>query len=258
MKRFRAKIIAACMAALLAALCAPEFLLAGPEETEDTTGVLPTIFLPRLSLRYEYVKPETGDYLRQLVLRGDYALQNRFLFRADLPFVSTELETGAESGLGDVMFRALWLAVAEKRFAVAAGTSLILDTAAESSLGTGKNVIVPLVAAAYSVSPRFWVFGVLQDAISFSGDEERKHVHTASLLPGFYYRGGWGGWLLLQPAVRTDLSADGDVTVTSEFEIGQKLSRQFALAIRTGFFLAGEKSEDYSLSGEVRYFFLRR
>ena len=92
---------------------------------------------------------------------------------ADNPGSITGVDLGRETGLGDIV---LWTAFSNKYKApniFGFGTTLMLDTASDDFLGTGKNSVGPMVLS-FNISEK-WVKGfVLQHWWSFSGSDTIK------------------------------------------------------------------------------------
>ncbi|HEX4987058.1 MAG TPA: hypothetical protein VFV71_13430 [Burkholderiales bacterium] len=154
-------------------------------------------------------------------LYGTDAHTNDFLLRGTLPLlpgdtikfpqlirvtapVSTRPEPGGgyTTGLGDInVFDIFLLGQTASGIQYGAGPLLVLPTASDDILGTGKYQ-GGFAATVVHASPDGLVAGLLQVQGSFAGDGDRPDVATATLQP-FYIRNLQGGWYLRSSGIWT-------------------------------------------------------
>ncbi len=173
-------------AAILDAQNAPDTL---KKEQPKTNADDPSQFFTRIEVFNElqhYDKNGTDFYLNQTVLRSIFKLGKRFTTRVDLPFVYNSINTPAKdkhSGIGDISFRLLGYKFFEKRLsAFTASIEISMNTAQSPILGTGKNLLIPVVSYTKVIPKKKLLLSmVLQQANSVSGDEARADISFSKL-----------------------------------------------------------------------------
>ena len=121
-----------------------------------------------------------------------------------------------EFGLGDIQ-QAVFLSPRKTgRFLWGAGPVLLLDTATDDRLGTGKWSAGPS-AVGLTIQPP-WVFGALvQNIWSFAGDSDRDDVNQFLFQYFVNYNLPNGWYLTSSPVVTANWEADSDNTWTIPF-----------------------------------------
>jgi hypothetical protein len=95
------------------------------------------------------------------------------------------------------------------KFVWGVGPALLLPTATDEIIGTGKWSAGPALAGIYSTGP--WLAGaVIQNLWSFAGDDGRKDVNTMTLRPLINYNLPHGWYLTSSPSIAANWEADGD------------------------------------------------
>jgi len=177
----------------------------------------PSQFLTRIEFFNElqhYNRNGNEFYVNQTTLRTILKIGKRFTTRIDLPYVYNTINHPAnykESGLGDISFRLLGYKFFEKKLsAFTASVEISLNTAESPILGTGKNVILPVISYSQLIPKKRILFSVvLQQANSFSGDETRAEISFTKLqVIGIKY---WSPrlWTVLAPEWFFDYINDG-------------------------------------------------
>ncbi len=194
------------------------------------TRIDPTDFFTRLVVRNEYRSLQSGREVNLFVPRLEYAFSKTFQAWIEAPVVHAESmtpETASETGLGDILLRGIIRAARGKRYAVVLGADLILDTASEPVLGTGKYQFGPLVFASIEV-PRFrsTFFPFYQHYVSFAGDNNRPDINYASIRPSAILTKWPNRWYtVIDPNFFIDFERDMDSGMMLEFEIGRAVSK---------------------------------
>ena len=113
----------------------------------------PANFLTRVEVFNELQHHEKNGndfYVNQTTVRTILKIGKRFTTRIDLPYVYNSINTPAnhkQSGIGDISFRLLGYKFWEKKLsAFTASIEISMNTAQSPILGTGKNVILPVVS----------------------------------------------------------------------------------------------------------------
>ena len=146
----------------------------------------PSQFFTRIELYNEILHYKNGVYLNQTVLRSILKVGKRFTTRIDVPLVYNSVSGSAgykQFGLGDISFRLLGYKIMEKRkSAVTASIEISLNTAESPLLGTGKNLVIPVVTCSRFIPrEKILLALVFQQANSFSGDEARANISFSKI-----------------------------------------------------------------------------
>ena len=149
----------------------------------------PSQFFTRIEVFNElqhYDKDGNDFYLNQTILRTIWKIGKRFTTRIDLPYVYNSINTPAnyrQSGIGDISFRLLGYKFREKpKSAFTASIEISFNTAQSPILGTGKNLVIPVVSYTQAIPKKkmlFWV--VFQQANSIGGDEARPDISFSKI-----------------------------------------------------------------------------
>ena len=143
----------------------------------------PTDFKNRFDLRSEYVDYGTAS-IYSVTPRGEYAFTNALALRVELPVVRFDPGNGntTDQGIGNLLTRLAWRAVRGEGYAMVVGSELILNTASDAKLGTGKNVLAPFAFWSIDMpSAKSVFFPYVQYARSYSGESSREGVHYTNL-----------------------------------------------------------------------------
>jgi len=162
--------------------------LAADEEAdvdEVTNRISPTRFRSRLGIRNEYQDEQRGGYTNLLVPRLAYAFSSDLALRLEVPFIAVDPDLpgqGSKTGLGNLSTRLSWRVTNKEAYALVIGGELILDTASDDALGSGKNVLSPFAFASIRM-PRLnsFLFPYVQYYTTVSGDDARPDVHYTLL-----------------------------------------------------------------------------
>jgi hypothetical protein len=147
----------------------------------------PSDFFTRIEVYNELQYYDAGDYfLNQTILRTVVKIGERFTTRLDLPYVYNSLTTSEgnrQSGIGDISFRLLGFKFIENPVsALTASIEISMNTAQSPLLGTGKNVLIPMVTYTRKVPKEQMLLAVLfQQTNSVSGDETRSDLSYSKL-----------------------------------------------------------------------------
>jgi hypothetical protein len=249
-------VLAACVA-----LPAP----AADEEGDDdevTSRISPTRFRSRFGLRNEYQDEQRGGYTNFLVARFAHAFSPDLALRLDVPFVATDPDApgrSGRSGLGNLSTRLSWRAVNEDAYALVAGGELILDTATDDALGSGKNVISPFAYASIRIPGlNSFLFPYVQYYTSVSGDDARPDVRYTLLRSALLTIWTDGFYSVVDPNLYLNHGSGGEAGMNFEVEVGRFLNSRTMLYVRPGAGVFGDNvPQVYNWNFEVglRYFF---
>jgi len=149
----------------------------------------PSSFLTRIELFNElqhYNRNGNEFYVNQTTLRTILKIGKRFTTRIDLPYVYNTVNHPAnykQSGIGDISFRLLGYKFLEKKLsAFTASIEISMNTAQSPILGTGKNIILPVISYSQFIPKKKILFSVvLQQANSLWGDDTRADISFTKL-----------------------------------------------------------------------------
>lgn len=220
-------------------------------------GSDPSEIISRLEFRNEYVDQPEGAYKNSSIFRGEYAYEDLWLVRTEIPLVAAKHhDMPSEFGLGDVTFGAKGKIVLPKDFSIILGVDFIVDTASDEVLGTGKNQIVPQIAGVWKPSDKwilalqYWYFR------SFSGDDEREDIEEMLIRPQALYHLPRGFWLLLDPRIYINREHNDDTLFYLEGEFGKVVNKNIELWARGGGHVTGYGKEEllgWKAEAGIRY-----
>jgi hypothetical protein len=151
-------------------------------KNNNTNADDPSQFLTRIEVFNELQRYNKSDFfLNQTVLRTIVKIGKRFTTRIDLPYVYNSFTTDEntqQSGLGDISFRLLGYKFRERpKSAFTASIEFSLNTAESRLLGTGKNMLIPMVTYTKLLPKNKMLLSLFfQQANSVSGDETRADL----------------------------------------------------------------------------------
>ncbi|GAA5178393.1 hypothetical protein GCM10025771_17390 [Niveibacterium umoris] len=193
----------------------------------------------------------TADESTRSTLRLEYfPAAHLSLLRLDVPLPDADTSYSGkplDPHLGDIKLRVDLQAVEVVDLPLTAYAELTLPTADPASLGSGKYQIAPalrtrLPAGAYRIDDSkhaLTLGGLVQQVVSFAGDESRKDINYTKLEASL--TDGWGDGrfvkLTIKPVV--DWEQDGKSGATAELEGGLRLAPAWEAALMGGGLLWG-------------------
>ena len=131
-----------------------------------------------------------------MMLRGVFATE-KMILRGTLPLSTAPTGAGdAVSGLGDFnVFDAFLLTSDESRTQFGVGPLLVIPTATNDLLGTGKWQAGAAAVVVSSVTPEVLTFGLVTYQHSFAGDSDRPTTSIMTAQPGAIFQVGSGYYL---------------------------------------------------------------
>ena len=225
----------------------------------------PSQFLTRVELfnELQHHQYDGADfYFNQTTLRTIVKIGKRFTTRVDVPFVynSTSVADYKQFGLSDISFRLLGYKIAQsKKSAFTASIEISLNTASSPLLGTGKNIIIPVISYTTMLKPNRILFAtIFQEALSFSGDENREDISYSKVQPILLNIWSRKLWTVLAPELYIDY-VHGGASMNLEGRIAYAPIKRINVWAQVGLGLFGDFIARYEWGAEVgcRYFFLR-
>jgi len=223
----------------------------------------PSQFFTRIELFNELQHYSKDFYFNQTTLRTIVKLGKRFTTRLDIPYVYNSVSSPEgikHYGLGDISFRLLgFKLIDDPRSAITLSMEVSLNTAESKLLGTGKNMIIPLLSYTRTLKkPGNLLSVVLQQTNSFSGDEERENV-SFTKLQGVYIK-VWSKkmWTVIAPVLYVDY-IHGGTSMNLEGRMVYATAPRSNFWVQAGAGLYGDFILRYQWAAQVgyRYFLFR-
>jgi hypothetical protein len=223
----------------------------------------PSQFFTRVEFFNELQHYNKGFYLNQTTLRTVVKIGKRFTTRLDVPFVYNSFSTAADykhSGIGDISFRLLGYKIMESpKSAITASLEVSLNTAQSPLLGTGKNLLIPVVSYSQVIPKEKMLFAlVLQQVNSVSGDKTRSNI-SFSKIQGILIK-TWSKrtWTVLAPEWFVDY-VHGGLSMNLRSRLTYALTPRTNIWITPSAGIFGEFQGRYQWSIDIggRYFFMR-
>jgi hypothetical protein len=223
----------------------------------------PTQFFTRTEL-FSELQHYDGFYLNLTTLRTNVKLGKRFTTRIDIPLAYNSRSTPAnykQFGLSDISFRLLGYKIFESpKSAFTASVEFSLNTAQSPLLGTGKNLIIPMLSYSIKLNQKKMILAfVLQQTNSFSGDPERANLSFTKFQPVLIKIWSKKIWTVVAPEIYIDY-IHGGASMNLEGRVATAVSPRFSVWTMAGAGIFGDFIARYNWSLEVgcRYFFLRK
>ena len=226
----------------------------------------PSQFFTRVELfsELQHYSRNNGFYLSQTTLRTIVKIGKRFTTRLDIPFVYNSFTTAADyrhSGIGDISFRLLGYKIMDNpKSAITASVEISMNTAQSPLLGTGKNLLIPVVSYTQVVPKKKMLFAlVLQQVNAVSGDKTRANV-SFSKIQGILIK-TWSKrtWTVLAPEWFVDY-VHGGLSMNLRSRLTYAVTPRTNIWITPSAGIFGDFPGRYQWSIDIggRYFFLRK
>ena len=142
------------------------------------------------------------------------------------PGVGDPSESGRTSGLGDINYSVFVSPAKPGKVIWAVGPSIMMDTATDDQLGSGKWSAGP--TAVVLIQPKPWTLGLLGRQIwNFAGDSDRKSVNQLLLEPFINYNLDKGWYLITDMILTANWQADSSNRWT--IPLGGGVGKMFAI-----------------------------
>ncbi|ULQ57778.1 hypothetical protein KJS94_06150 [Flavihumibacter rivuli] len=224
----------------------------------------PSQFLTRVEVINETQHFDKDFSLNQSTLRMIVKIGKRFTTRVDIPFTYNSRKSPAgysQFGLGDISFRLLGYKIVESKLtALTASVEISLNTAASPSIGTGKNILIPMLTFSRLVPQHHLILGIIaQQGFSMGGDESRNDFNYTKLQPFAIHMWSRRIWSILAPEMFIDYIGD-DVSLNLETRTGYAPTPRFNIWLAGGVGLFGNFPGRYQWDLELgtRYFLMRK
>jgi hypothetical protein len=223
-------------------------------EPQGGAGISPVEIIPRIELRQSYLRLPGGVAVNATTPELDMQFFRRMLLRYQLPVQIVKTPAGQISGVGDVRLETLIVIASNKTSLVGAIAGVVLDTASQPQLGTGREQI--FLGGGLACKPFSWwlLYGVAQELLSVGGSSVRPDVNQLALRAGTVVFGKQYNWFKLDVDTTVDL-LEKRGRLFGTLEMGSLLVGRVGLFARAGTQLAGQRELDFALAAGLRYLF---
>jgi hypothetical protein len=226
----------------------------------DSDPTRPVLF----SLRPEFYRVDDGLWRGQVIARYDQAMaRNRrwaggkrgMLLRFELPVAAADTpSTSSSGGLGDAYAQLLLVPKLSGRFALVAGTGLVMPSATSDILGGGKWTLAPAVLPVWFLRGVGLAYVKVQDFISIAGDDDRADTHFMLITPTFIRSFGRSSWILLDSETKTDWRRDARTGVKSGVQWGRIVGRGVGLWVKPEVWWGANRDGQWNLKTGIVWY----
>jgi len=254
-----------CLAGNLTAQTSSDSLVQNPppKPADD-----PSQFLTRIEIfnEFQHYDKATDFSLNQTVIRTIFKIGKRFTTRIDIPFVSNSYPYPValnydKFGLGDISFRLLGYNIRQtKRSAVTVSLEIGLNTAGSPSLGTGKNLIIPVISYSTLMKNHKTILAlVFQQTNSFSGDDSRADLSFTKLQGILLHYWSRRSWSVVAPELFIDYINGGtSMLLKGRFLYAPKPRLNIWIQANAGLYGDFIARYNWGMEAGCRYFLLRK
>jgi len=233
------------------------------KENQKSNADDPSAFFTRTEVFNEFQHYENGINLNQTVIRNIFKIGKRFTTRIDLPLVHNSFSSPAgydQFGIGDISFRLLGYQLWQTRFsAFTASVEVQLNTAGSPLLGTGKNLLIPLLSYSRLLKGnKNLLAGTFQQVITVGGDEKRKDLNFTKIQAIYLHFWSKRFWTVAADEIFIDYINGGTSMILKGRAIGAPNPRMNIWG-QCNVGLYGDFAGRYQWGAEagIRYFLLR-
>jgi len=162
-----------------------------------------------------------------------------------------------ETGLGDIVLWTAYSPLYKPPFVLGFGPTIMMDTATDKWLGTGKWSAGPMVTSAY-ITDKWIVAGVVQHWWSFAGDGNRDDVKLTDFQPIIRYRLTTQTNIGIAPNIRVNWNESSDDQLL--LPVGGGISTlikigPLPLGVGAEFYYYARTNKDFGPKYQLRLFF---
>jgi hypothetical protein len=233
------------------------------KQIEEAAGDDPSQFFTRIELFNEVQHFPNDVYLDLTTLRINVKIGKRFTTRLDVPLVYNSASSAADYrhlGLGDISVRLLgYQFLKSKKSALTASIEVAFNTAQSPLLGTGKNMIIPMLTYSTMLKNHKTIIAfVFQQAHSFGGYSDRMTLSFSKVQAILIHLWTKKIWTVVAPECYIDYIYGG-LSMNFEVRCAYAPIRRINVWAQTGVGVFGDFIARYQWGAEVgcRYYFLR-
>jgi len=185
----------------------------------------------------------------QLTLRGrSWIPGKRAILRFELPTTATRV-TGVptQAGIGDAYAQVLLAPAVSRRVLLVAGSGVLIPTASDPLLGSGKVALAPLAGPLLVLGPRNLMFVKVQNFVSIAGDEARPDFNYLLITPIWLRSIKRHWWVMLDTETKTNWEDDNRTGVKSGVQVGRAFGGRFGVWVKPEVWWGPNQSGQWNL-----------
>jgi len=223
---------------------------------QDTDPTKPVLF----SLRDEYYDFQGGNWVNYVILRKDeLAWRDRalpgnakgLLVRMELPIATSHFGSETTTGLSDAYVQALLLPRLGGPWVLGIGAGLMMPTATDRMLGTGKWTIAPAVAPVWHIPRQGYAYVKFQEFESFAGPSSRPDISYLLITPTVLWRVSRRYWVLVDSESRTSWTLDGTTSYRSGLLVGRMFTPRVGFSMKAEVPWGNHRLGDWTLKANL-------
>lgn len=259
----RSNLLATCIMMVGALLVSPA--LAQTKDAPPAAGgdiskrVDPARITPRFFFRNEYRKRQDDSHANTMEGLYEFPITDKIALRTQATLITNNpTQAASDFGFGDITTRLAYTFASGETGSYFVGIEGKFDTAAEPTLGSGKNTLSPVLFASIPLPEyKALFFPIVQTVFTISGEDSRKDVTYTVFKPRVFRKLENRYYLFLEPAFYIDHEMGDKTTGNLEVEFGRFVNAKTMLYGRPGFGVWGDTTP-YSFKWNVevgfRYF----
>ena len=233
-------------------------------EADDPSRYFTRVELFNELQHYKYFVPlkQSNVYLNESTIRAILKLGDKFTTRLDVPFVYNSFNSPVglkQFGISDISFRLLGYKFLDSpKSALTASIEVSLNTANSPLLGTGKNILNPVVSYTVTLKKGVFLILIFQEPFSVSGNHARANISYSELQAALLYTWSKKLWSYLGPELYLDY-VNGGASMNVEARVAYNLKPRINLYTQAGVGIFGDFIARYQWEAEIgcRYFMFR-
>jgi len=234
-------------------------------EADDPSRYLTRVELLNELQHFKYFVPlnQNNVYLNETTFRTIVKIGDKFTTRLDIPFLYNSYSSPnglKQFGISDISFRLLGYKFLDSpKNALTASIEVSLNTANSPLLGTGKNILNPVISYTATLEKGVFLIFIFQEPFSFSGNKARPNISYSELQVAFLYTWSKTLWSYIGPELYIDY-VNGGASMNVEARVAFNLRPRINLYAQTGVGVFGDFIERYQWEAEIgcRYFMFRK
>ncbi len=213
-------------------------------------GIAPSHHVTSLELSpgTTVIDDKANTSLNNVTAKLYYAFSPNYNVGVELPFARFESPLTSVNGLGDLSISAQAVQT-DHPFDFGAKMELLVPTATDDSLGSGKLVASPSVFVVHPFTANFFVAAGYKHYLPIAGDGGREDVNRGRVRFLFSYMNEAQWWITFDPQYYMDYENSGQAELIWESELGVMVNPGVAMYIKPGAHLAGNwQTRDWTLN----------
>jgi hypothetical protein len=227
-----------------------------PAEGAEEDPTKPIAF----SIRNEYRNLKNEAWANTVIFRIDQVafrnLHNKgglkgLILRFDVPLNTVHASARTETGLGDIYAQAIYVPRASRGFSFAVGSGVVLPTATDDLLGTGKLILAPTAVPIWNFPrSRRRLLLRFQNFFSVAGKSNRADINYFVAGPALIGRLGKGWWYTADTELRWNWKTSLGSGI-SGFLVGRLIKGKFGIAFKPEIPWGPGRAGDFNLKFAV-------